>query len=128
VKTRGAAKDRVRRLTCHEYLSLSALRAGWLTEFVWATFTGCRLARCTILQAQCQCLTRECVVPAYRVSETFGKLLATDGLSRGCAAEPVGPGDEPSGVKALKIYVLSKSRFTSLIHFGDLASRLHRQL
>jgi hypothetical protein len=29
-KTRGAAMDRVRRLTCHEYLSLSALRAGWL--------------------------------------------------------------------------------------------------
>ena len=79
---------------------------GW--EFAWATGTGCRLARCMTLQAQCQGLTRECMVSAYRVSERFGKLLATDGLSRVRGGTRV-LGDAHSGVKAVKIYWLSKS-------------------
>jgi len=67
--TRGAAKDRVRRLTCHEYLLLSSAPCWLATEFVWATCTGCRLARCMILQTQCQFQTRECAVLACRVSD-----------------------------------------------------------
>src|SRR5713226_1862849 len=51
---RGAAKDRVRRLTCHEYLSLSSAPCWLAAEFVWATCTGYDLARFTILQTQCQ--------------------------------------------------------------------------
>ena len=51
---RGAAKDRVRRLTCHEYLSLSSAPYWLAAEFVWATCTGYDLARFTILQTQCQ--------------------------------------------------------------------------
>jgi len=36
-KCEAAAKDRVRRLTCHGYLSLSSAPCWLATEFVWAT-------------------------------------------------------------------------------------------
>ena len=77
------------------YLSLSALRAGWLPEFVWATCTGWRLARCMILQAQCQCLTREYVVPARGVSESLASFWQLTDCHAGVRQNPVGSGDEP---------------------------------
>lgn len=108
-KTRGAAKDHVRRLNLLR-VSVALGAPCWLAYGVRLGHLYRLPPRLVHAPASAMPMPNARMrSPHVSCVRTFGKLLATDGLSRACAAEPVGSGDEPSVVRALQIYLLSKS-------------------